>query len=48
VKLANVQIEECKLRRATAVFVNESRGEIAAENGPEVVVWDLRVLSAMF
>lgn len=35
------QIEESKLARATSEFVDEPTGEIAAEDGPQVVIRDL-------
>jgi len=35
------QIEESKLARATSEFVDEPTGEIAAEDGPQIVIRDL-------
>lgn len=35
------EVEEGELRGAGAELVDEARGEVGAEDGAEVVVWDL-------
>ena len=37
----NLQVEESELTRATSELVDEPAGEVTAEDGAEIVIWDL-------
>lgn len=40
------KVEECKLASRDTVLVDKTTGEVAAEDGAKVIIWDLLFISA--